>query len=48
MGIPFNKLKERAESLKEANPMLGHAAAAWESAILNHRNAGPGHFRSGL
>ncbi len=24
MGVPFNKLKERAESLKEANPMLGH------------------------
>jgi pyruvate,orthophosphate dikinase len=24
MGIPFSKLKERAESLKEANPMLGH------------------------
>ncbi len=24
MGIPFTKLKERAESLKEANPMLGH------------------------
>jgi len=24
MGIPFKKLKERAESLKEANPMLGH------------------------
>jgi pyruvate,orthophosphate dikinase len=24
MGVPFNKLKERAESLKESNPMLGH------------------------
>ncbi len=24
MGIPFKKLKERSESLKEANPMLGH------------------------
>jgi pyruvate,orthophosphate dikinase len=24
MGVPFNKLKDRAESLKEANPMLGH------------------------
>ena len=24
MGVPFNKLKGRAESLKEANPMLGH------------------------
>ena len=24
MGVPFKKLKERAESLKEANPMLGH------------------------
>jgi pyruvate,orthophosphate dikinase len=24
MGVEFKKLKERAESLKEANPMLGH------------------------
>ncbi|HSR13468.1 MAG TPA: putative PEP-binding protein, partial [Thermodesulfobacteriota bacterium] len=24
MGVPFQKLKDRAESLKEANPMLGH------------------------
>jgi pyruvate,orthophosphate dikinase len=24
MGVSFDKLKERAESLKEANPMLGH------------------------
>ena len=24
MGVSFEKLKERAESLKEANPMLGH------------------------
>ncbi len=24
MGVDFKKLKERAESLKEANPMLGH------------------------
>jgi pyruvate,orthophosphate dikinase len=24
MGVPFKKLKERSESLKEANPMLGH------------------------
>jgi pyruvate,orthophosphate dikinase len=24
MGVPFHKLRERAESLKEANPMLGH------------------------
>jgi pyruvate,orthophosphate dikinase len=24
MGVPFDKLKGRAESLKEANPMLGH------------------------
>jgi pyruvate,orthophosphate dikinase len=24
MGVSFKKLKERAESLKEANPMLGH------------------------
>ena len=24
MGVAFEKLKERAESLKEANPMLGH------------------------
>jgi pyruvate, orthophosphate dikinase len=24
MGVTFEKLKERAESLKEANPMLGH------------------------
>jgi pyruvate,orthophosphate dikinase len=24
MGVSFGKLKERAESLKEANPMLGH------------------------
>lgn len=24
MGVPFKKLKERAESLKESNPMLGH------------------------
>jgi pyruvate,orthophosphate dikinase len=24
MGVTFNKLKDRAESLKEANPMLGH------------------------
>jgi len=24
MGAPFKKLKERSESLKEANPMLGH------------------------
>ncbi len=24
MGVPFDKLKERAESFKEANPMLGH------------------------
>ncbi|MCX5906669.1 MAG: pyruvate, phosphate dikinase, partial [Deltaproteobacteria bacterium] len=24
MGVPFKKLKERSESLKESNPMLGH------------------------
>ena len=24
MGVPFKKLKERSEGLKEANPMLGH------------------------
>ena len=24
MGVPFPKLRERAESLKESNPMLGH------------------------
>ena len=24
MGVPFHKLRERAESLKETNPMLGH------------------------
>jgi pyruvate,orthophosphate dikinase len=24
MGVPFKKLKERSESLKETNPMLGH------------------------
>ncbi len=49
MGVSFEKLKERAESLKEANPMLGHRGCRLgHQPSGDHRDAGPGDLRGRL
>jgi len=46
MGISYEKVRQRVDSLHEFNPMLGFRDAASGSSIRNHRDANAGHLRS--
>ena len=49
MGIAYEKLNAKIESLHETNPMLGHRGCRLGIAYPgDHRDAGAGHLRGGL